>query len=771
MLGYLGAENAKAWGTFQTQDGRKFFAKMHQTGIRIFDYNGTEYPVDYEGNNTAYLAASGRWSFCTVKNKVYAANDAIITAMSSTTNTYWNGNRNAAILQVLGGLYGKTYSITIDGVLYVQFKTVNGSEASHSEYVGTVYIATVLKYLLDNPTALTSGPIGPGDIYRGSSFYSTALPGSFTKGQAGDLLTIINTADFTIEVNDDYNNVNFKAMNGTVNDEADLPKSAQHNYVVRVAQQNDPTEDLWLRFISDVTTTPGQGFGQAGAWYECLAPGYSIGIIYETLPRVITFDGTRFKFAVETWALRTVGTETTNPTPSFVGYGINDMALFQSRLVFVAGSSVVMSRSKKYTNFFVGSATTIAADDPIDITSQAAFASELKYAIPHNKDLVIFSNQGQFIVFGRTTATPSATALVLTTSFEADMNTKPSACGRNIFFATQYGRFTGIREFYTEGGTDINDTRPATTHVKEYLLGRSFKLTSTSNYDTLIVHTGQYYGRLGVYQFLWSDNTKIQSAWSTWDFEQPPVFSFFDAEDLYIISESRDSHSGNWGGYYLQRLSLDTVAEDELTYHVHLANKFDVSGVHTQFELPVYPYYHVWPLTIVQAAGCPNPGLPVKVLSIVYNSPSDRWVVTLADDMNGGHIIGGTNFTSEYWPTIPRMTDASGDVISNARLTITQFLVSLQNTGYIAGQKISKWSTNPIVEFEGYLVSSVSSIVGQPALDDYIFHMPFKEKVENAEVKFSSDKHWPMTLLDIEWEGTVNKRGKRLTIGPKGNDQ
>lgn len=776
MLGFMGPEIATGFGTFQTQDSRKFLAKIYNGGIRIFDYNCQEYPVVYSGDNTAYLSTQGTWSFATVKNKTYVANSAIMTAMSPNTNTYANGPSDTAIIQVLGGQYGKSYRIILDAVEVATFQTVDGSNPQDANYVGTTFIAQTLYYLLTHTYAGSSTP--PAPIYHGQFFKGTNLVAAgWSVDIVNDLILLKDPlgANHVYSVNDDYNNVNFKVNTQVVSDEADLPKSAPHNFAVRVAKQTNPDEDLWLRFVSDVTTVSGAAFGQSGAWYECLAPGYSTGFVNETMPRVITFDGTTFTFSVEDWADRTVGTEETNPSPSFIGRGINDMAIFQSRLVLVAGNSVVMSRSKKYTNMFVGSASTIADSDPIDITSQAAFSSILRYVIPHNKDLVIFSSQGQFIVFGRTTATPKNAALVLTTSFEADVTARPSPNGRNVYFSTKFGKFTGIREFYTEGGTDINDTRPTTAHVKEYLLGNVFHISSTSNYDTLLVHTKRqllndnFNSTVYVYQFLWADNSKVQSAWSKWVFQDTVAYSFFDQEDIYLVVATYPTPSDPEAGYYLQRLSLDVTDEDDLDYHIHLSCKFDVNGLNTQFELPAYPAYHnIDNLICVQGNGCPNPGLPVRVQSIDYNSGSGKWVVTLKQDMNGGHIIGGIKYQSEYWPTIPRMTDASGDVINNARLIPNQFTASLEQTGHIAGQKMTKWGNAEPVEFEGYIASAVSSVVGRPALDDFDFNLPFKEKVQNAEIRFYTDKHWPMTLLDISWEGTVNKRGRRLSIGQKG---
>lgn len=747
LVGMLGDNSPiQGWGEFQTQDGRKFLIKVTSSGPQIFDYNAVRYTVNLTGS-MAYWSTPGRWSVATMKSKTYIANDSIVVAMADDVAIYPNkgaGSRAMGVLQVLGGNYGKTYSVRINDITVASYTTPDGSTASHSTLISTDKIATQLT------TLLTAAPTLSG----------------WTIQRIEDIILITapaGTAQFSMTAVDGAGNINFKAMTESVGNIADLPKWAPHGYVVRVAQETDPEEDLWLKFVvDDYTGTDGGGFGRPGAWYEAVAPGLKTKLNVDTMPRVITWNPTTqvFTVGVGNWAERGVGTDITNPVPSFVGYGINDMTVFQSRLVFLAGPNLIGSRSKRPENFFVGSASVLVDSDPIDLTSQAAFASTLEFAVPHNKDLVIFSPKGQFVLFGRSAVTPSNAALVLTTSFEADLTTRPVPCGRNVFFSTRYGRFTGVREFFTEGGTDINDTRPITSHVNQYIVGGPVYMSATSNYDHLLIHTDADRSKVYPYQFIWSDQEKIQSAWSTWTFPSEIIYSFFDDELIYLI-ELVD------GLPYLLRLSLDVYPQNGLDYHLHMSNRFDVFGVNSAFVLP-YDWIADKDMIVVQGEGCPYPGLPVRIMSAVYDADEGGIVVTIKGDMNGGNIIVGNSFRSLYKPTMPRMKDADGVVISDARLQITQFLVSLEETGNIVGQKLTKWGDGAPVEFQGYTVNSPSSLVGQPALDDYLFRMPFKERADRGEIQFYTDSHWPMTLLDIEWSGTINKRGKRIAQGQGG---
>lgn len=765
LVGSLGLDAAAGWGQIQTQDGRQFIVKVTSTGPKVFDYNANEYPVAVSGD-MSYWTTPGKWSIASIKKKTYFANSGVVTSMRSETAIYANmggaSSRPMGIVQFLGGNYGRTYAMTINGNIVASFKTLDGSNADHSKTIGTGTLATMMRLLLVTPVA---DPIpAPYDGWMTEVVRTGELADpNWVVTRREDILLIRRIpagAQFTMTITDDAANINAKAMTNSVPDVADLPRFAPHNYVVRQAAETDPEQDLWLRFVSDVAgATTGSNFGDSGAWYETVAPNIPIGFTQNNMPRVMTFDTVTETFTVglENWADRSVGTDITNPTPSFIGYGITDVTTFQNRLVFLGGPNLVASRTNRYENFWLGSANAIADSDPLDFSSQSAFATAFEFAVPHNKDLVIFSPKGQFIMFGRSAVTPKNAAIVLTTSFEADLTARPSACGRNVFFATRYGRFTGVREFFTEGGTDINDTRPITQHVKSYIRGGAEHMSSTSNYDTLLVHTDTDRRKVYPYQFIWSDNEKVQSAWHTWEFPVETIYSFFDDEVIYFIELIA-------GEYFLLRMSLDVLPEESVGYHVHLSNRFDVSAVNTQFVLP-FDWISNHSLIVVQSEGCPNPGLPVRVTSVEYSAIEAGWVVTLRNDMEGGDIVVGIPFVSDYWPTMPRMKDQDGVVISNARLIPNQFLLSLEQTGHIIGQKKSKYGDGPEVPFEGYIVASPQSNVGQVALDDYIFKMPFKEKVENADLRFYTDKHWPMTILDIEWEGTANKRGRRISTG------
>ncbi|QXP44063.1 hypothetical protein [Stappia phage SI01] len=733
----------RGWHDFDTADGNRFIAAFLGNDVKVFDLNGVPQTVTVDADALPYLSTVGELRFNTIENETFVANRSSTIGMLSDVRTYFNNpNRQAFVIQVLGGQYGRTYNVKIDGVEYASFTVADGSASAHIDQTRTKYIANELY------TQLTANLTG------------------WTVVIQDDIIVLhkLDTASFTITVNDDFGNTNIKGNGETVARTEDLPRYAPHNFVCRVAENTDPETDLWFRFIvegyeDDWTEASSMTlFGQQGYWQETVAPETQTTLDRDTMPHILEYLGAgAFQFKRGEWADRAVGTTTSNPDPSFVGGRINDVATFQGRLVFLSGPNVIMSRSNRNMDFWFGSASAQADSDPIDVRSKVE-ASTMRAAIQHNRDLVIFSNKGQFIVYGRNSLTPQNAALVLSSAFEAELRAKPIGAGRNVFFATNFGAYTGIREFYVESGTDINDSRAVTQHAKRYIEGRATKLVASSNYDTLLVQTDTDASIVYWYQYIWSNNEKIQSSWSKLRFSRPIVYTFFEEETVYMVFADN-------GSYYLQRMSLDVQKSAGVPYHIHLDNRFDVFGASLAFLLP-YDFLQEDPLVAVQGTNCPNPGLTVPIESIVHSAELGGYVVTLKHDMFGGDIVVGTPYRSEYWPTMPLVKDRDGIKVGTGNLTISRFNVSLADTGEVNGQIMTDYGNSPEVRFNARVVGAVDNQVGVQPLSSDVFLMPVGHRADRAEVRFWTDSHMPMTFLDIEWEGQYTKRGKRISAAP-----
>jgi hypothetical protein len=755
LVGYLGsASQIIGWYNFQTRDGKKFLAMFKPGDVDVFDLNAEAITTTVDVDAAAYLSTTATIKCSTddEDDTVVVNTDKVVT-MSASQPVYFNTEGSgAAIFQVLGGAYGNTYSIYIDGARQAAYTPPSGSEAD-ARFISTQLIANKLL------TALTTniGTVSNPDGFTTAGWIGTGYCAGWETGISGDIFYIKKpSGTFTMTVSDGAGGVNLKGCTDTVTDVAELPRLSPHLYAVRIAENTDKEKDLWFKFVasnhenSDVPAA--DGFGNAGYWKEAVSPDTDTLFTPETMPHKLAYNGTSFQFSRETYAPRAVGTAVSNADPSFVGNKINDVSEFQGRTVFLSGSNVIMSRTNKSTNFWRGSASALVDTDPIDINSTVE-SSAMLAAVQFNKDLALFTRKGQHIVFGRAAITPMNAALVLTTKFEAELQAHPVGAGRTVFFASNFGRFTGIREFFSENTSESNDSRPVTQHVNRYIVGKAKLLTVSSNYETLLVHTDATQNSVYTYQYIWNDQQKVLSAWSTWKFKNDIVFSFFDEDVLYLVQKVGT-------GYYLLRAPLDVQDSEGIEYPVYLDQRFDVPNCDQAFVLP-YDYLTTDELVVVQGANCPTPGLTVAISSIV-NVPGTGYVVTLKKDMQGGDLIVGTRYKSRYMPTMPSVKDQSGVVIGTAKMRAKAFLVSLSDTGNVVGVARSKYGDGEEVAFNARFVGDVDNIVGEQPLSSEQFTMPFRFDVKDAELELYTDSHLPMTLADIEYVGQYSKRGRRI---------
>ena len=90
-----------------------------------------------------------------------------------------------------------------------------------------------------------------------------------------------------------------------------------------------------------------------------------------TMPFVLTYDDGDFSLNKGAWVERKVGTLVSNPDPTFVGNKIKDVSSFQGRLVFVAGSNVITSKTNRkiYGTKFWKMEATVSFNDCISSVS------------------------------------------------------------------------------------------------------------------------------------------------------------------------------------------------------------------------------------------------------------------------------------------------------------------------------------------------------------------------------------------------------------------
>lgn len=747
-----GADEAQYYYFDQGGDS-KFIVVALPDEIRVYDLDGNQKTVTEEDNGFDYLDGSPL-AFTTLDNKTFVANKTKECAMVA--NDFADFRDFGCLINIRGGAYARKFEATISynattptgtpTTLTASFTTPDGSVVAHGAQIATDYIANQLKTALDTAD---SGNVFSFSIVSDIIYITWNGP---------------RTDRFTVAVSDGMGGGNIVAVNNQVLTTSQLPKYAPHNYHVSVTGDGNASADDWYLVFTafedaagNVPAT-GAGFGRAGEWVETVKNQTEYKVDLATMPHVLEYDAVNdeFFFYPGDWAGRQVGDTESNANPSFIGRTIEDLGYFQGRLVTLSGPAVIMSRTNNPFDFWIESATGQSDSDAIDIESTAKGVTRMLKVIPYNRDLVIFADNAQFIVFGRNSLTPTNSSLVLTTSFESNLAATPVPASRNLFFAINYGPFTGIREFYTEGSQDINDSRPITQHVLKYMPGHVRLLASTSNFDTLLVQTDADARNLYVYEYIWVASEKLQSSWSRWTLPNDIEYFFFVESVVYAVSRIA-------GHRFLEKLDLNTQTDVGLDYQVKLDRKRSVSGV--EYEITDLFPDDLMPdlsdMLFVQGEGCPYPGM--RVLPDSYNAGTNT--ITLKADMEGGTVICGQKYRSSYKPTLPFVKDQDGVKVGTGTLIISKFLINCRDSGVMECIVTSPYAEDVTLRYIGRIAGNPNSVIGVEPIVSESYTVPFRNNVDYGEIELFTDSHTPLVFMDIEWLGQFTKRGKRITQG------
>ena len=234
-----------------------------------------------------------------------------------------------------------------------------------------------------------------------------------------------------------------RVMQSSVNDVTNLPNQCKHGYIVKISNSRMAEEDdYYLRFDGE------NNRDGSGSWSECAKPGIAKSLT--NMPLVIQRTATTtFTVRPFTYRDRDVGDDTTNPMPSFVGGRINKVLFFRNRLALLSGENVVLCRpgTLGIPDFFVESALTVGAADPIDISAASMFPSELFDGIEINTGLLVFSTNQQFLLSSDDTVlNPDTAKLRSVSTFNYNKDIAPISLGTTVAYVDNSNKFSRFNE-------------------------------------------------------------------------------------------------------------------------------------------------------------------------------------------------------------------------------------------------------------------------------------------------------------------------------------
>ena len=762
----------------------KYLAVISKTAIRVFDLAGTEYTVTAAAGAYTYLS-----SVVSAKNDIRAVSIGDYTFVSNvkaipdTDSTLIapatpRPSTNEALVWVKAANYGQTYRVTLNGT------TV------------TVTTATAAVIVVNN--VATEVKISTADIAEN---IKTGLAGvsGVTIVRSGSVLHFKSSSTMTIAATDARANADITAITNSVQAFTELPAIAPEGYQISVT--GDPG-NKWDGYYVQFKPRTGVGTFGEGAWVETVAPGVEYRIKPGTMPHVLVRkpDGT-FHFGpmdgstvatgltLRKWGDRTCGDYDTAPDPSFIGKGIQDIFVFKNRLGILADENLVLSRPGEFFEFFPETVTTTLATDPIDLAASGTKVSVLRYAVPFQDELILFSDQTQFRLSSSDTSLTSVTAQLTTlTQYEIDTRCRPAQVGNGIVFAQTDGDWTKFREFSIRGnGTSITaDAQDLTQQVSAYIPGGIFRIAvdNTSNSWYVISDKAGYLNRVYTQKFFirssGSGYERIQNSWSHWKFSgADKVLQILAIQEvLYLLVQYGTE-------VWLEKAPIaDQTAESATKPTPLLLDRWVSTTTDT-------------PAAIRVAAGTYNATANTTTWTLPFTIRAKTQAWSSFATGNGGVLLGEASsgntitargdwstksvFFGEVYDFLYRFTrfktyrDAGGGkAASNSlRTQVRKAMLRFHETDYFEAHVMAERRSTAIYKYTGTSLGSRNSEIGEDAWNfdtanenkryrEGVFTIPILSKGENCIVEIHNATALPCKFSTCEWVGLITGKAKSL---------
>ena len=361
-----------------------------------------------------------------------------------------------------------------------------------------------------------------------------------------------------------------RCFQGTINDVTRLPNQCKHGYIAKVSNsQRADEDDYFLKFEGE------NDKDGAGSWVECAEPGITKTLT--NMPLVIQRTAaSTFTVKQFTYEDRRVGDTITNPVPEFVGKRINKVLFFRNRLAILSGEHVVLCRPGTVgkPDFFIETALTVSASDPINIACSSTFPSELFDGIEINTGLLVFSTNQQFLLSSDDTVlNPDTAKLRSVSTFNYNKDIAPISLGTTVAYVDNSGKFSRFNEMANvrrEGEPSVVEV----SKIVPSLLPKDIDLLTNSRENAIVLLGKTNSDIVTGYKYFQVADKRSQAAWFKWKLNNPLIYHFI-INDQYFFLDS---------DYYLQSINLirqetdPTTTQNDVEYLLHLDNNVDLSG-------------------------------------------------------------------------------------------------------------------------------------------------------------------------------------------------
>ncbi len=627
---------------------------------------------------------------------------------------------NSGFFYVVSGAFSKGYSVVIvhgAGSITASYTTPSGTGSGDAALATPEYIAEQLY------TKLVSGDP--------SLFVQRDGPYVFITRAGGISVNTSVGTGFMIA-----------SKSGVVRSTGDLPArlpQAANGFICRVGTGGSPQYYRYSHLTTEWT--------EVGAW------GSPTRIT--NVPISLRWNGTAWALNTESFVGRNAGDEDSNELHEWMTYGITGMGTYQGRLVLMSGPLVSLSASNKPRHFFRTTVSSLLNSDPIEVGAGMNSAAAYEWAIPFQKDLVLFSRAYQAVIpSGNTAVTPSTATVVPTSAHETDTTSIPITLGRTLMYCTPKSEdFFGAMEMIPSSYTDSQYvSQDSTPHLPKYMGGRCrFAVSSGVASLALVAPSGDPYSLI-VHEYHWDGDKKVQQSWHQWTFEYPIATAYFASDVVVLVFVQNgqvvigtiDPRAGALNAQSERRPFLDLNVSLSIVDHV-----VTLPGWMLTFDPAI-----AGKLGLVSLTGA----LAGEPVGFTVNGGTLRTVLSHPS----GTVGIGVPFYSGVIPSPPVVKDYNDQTIHSGKATLQRFMIGTKNSSefkvtvtdaYSTGEELAvptlSWSSPELELGRGLFADTSTSIV------------PCRTDLRSTAMEVSTEGTGELNITSLEYVAKYHPKIKR----------
>lgn len=712
-----------------------------------YPYDGPAAAIMGEGIST--ITAAGRYILLASANRPVAHVTTDNTLASSKQHAVW----------VRGGVNSRKFSITI---------TINGVAKDYSYttlgsyYDGVLDTSDIPPYN-DPPTNSDPNKLYTKQINDRVNAYNTKVnqhlaavakdisPGSIAEKLAALVKVDHPTAvadgpyvcivvDGIVSADDGGNGDLIRTVSREIT-AAELVTSRHYDgKVVKVV----PKQANALAYYLKAARTDGVtgGFGEV-VWRETAGLGVSlswvflIGLIKDEIcyvasspKELATLTGTEVPPIEDS----SCGDGDSSPIPEFMTRVITHMRMFQDRLMIIAGSTVFLSKSGDYFNFFRKSVLAVADDDPIEVFAQGTEDDVITSGVQHDRNVILCGKRYQYIVPGRENMTPRNPYVGVQATYEGANLTAHAVAGSLLFFCQRREKRLTLQQMMPGAVADRLDAFDVSSQLDGYLTGTPRQIVAMTAPGVVFIRTQELRNGFYVYSYLDSNDQgdRLFDSWSRWTFNTSlGGLMGVTADDSGLLALTLRVRSDGMPIIALDRFVRETAPS----------------------RIPYFDSYEKYPTVMHQPTAF-----------AAYGADSERYLIgaPLKDigpmiakwPTETQHLYIGAGYDSLVDLTSPYIRDKDDKIILDARVSVTKLAVSVSNSvaisvllSYDLGKtwKVSRdWIDRPA---GGWRLGA------QSIAEEHSLSVPVMKENKAYRARISSRNWLPLTISVVEWSG------------------